>query len=62
MHSQGKLLHPSEQQRSRGVVEQISILQSEGPSLEFVLTLTRCATLGKLFTPLSTVPPALKWR
>lgn len=37
------------------------ILESRSAS-EFVLPLTRCVTLGKLFTPLSTVSLALKWR
>ena len=59
-HSQGLLLHPSDLEKWPQVVGQVCILESEGPSFQFVLPLTRCTTLGKLFTPPSTVSPALK--
>lgn len=59
MYSQGVLLHLSDQEKQHQVVEQVCILESEGSGSELVLSPTRCATLGKLLTPLSTVSPAL---
>lgn len=56
----GILLYPSGQEKGHQKVGQVH--SGSRSTSEFVLPLTRCVTLGKLFTPLSTVSLALKRR